>query len=280
MKNRFLNAYNKLGVINMTPNSFSDGGIHLDREVLKKSLLEFSKIKNLIIDIGAESTAPMNQAISHESERERLDLFFEVADQIKLFQIIKIISIDTYKIDTFEYVYQQIRLRDKKIKIIFNDVSGVIDRDLFTCLQSKSDIFYIYSATRIKNRNLVLNHMKDFSESKNISKEIHQQFLKTIKLFKGNNLDQILILDPAFGFSKTHEENLFLLDQFPIYSQNIDYPFLIGISKKSFLRRDIESNDPKSDSELVHFYFLKQFQEQGKLLKKQVFFRVHDPSII
>jgi dihydropteroate synthase len=273
-----------LGVINLTPNSFSDGGKHLDQTELRNTILKFQTFKNLIIDLGFESTAPMNQAISVQDERIRMNFFF---DFLKKFPEIKFdtISVDTYKLENFVYFYNEIKKLNPEIRLILNDISGVLDLALEKVLTELDDVTYIFTATRIPDRSLVLDHMKFLTPSHdNIISESLARFIYASKWFTERKIISRVIFDPGFGFSKTYDENWMLIDKFDILNSkllenNIELPWVIGISKKSFLRKKCESenNISKISIEELHKNLILKFMSDTKNI---IYFRVHDPDII
>jgi dihydropteroate synthase len=272
MKKFKLNRYKRMGVINVTPNSFSDGGINLNSKILQNNLNYMMSFKDLIIDLGFESTAPFNKSISVLEERNRFNFFL---DNCNNFRKLKIISIDTYKIENMIYFYERLKEKNKKITVIINDVSGVLEDNLFEILKKLPDVYYVFSATRIKNRKKIHYHM-DFEPSKrDIKLEVKEQFLNAINLFSKYGLSHQLILDPGFGFSKSVEENWELINNFEIIIDEIDHPVIVGLSKKSFLRAKIKSDDPKNDSEFIHYELIQELKEK----KKNLIFRIHDPLI-
>jgi dihydropteroate synthase len=104
-----------MGVINRTPNSFSDQGFNLQDEHFYHSLNELLKRPSFMIDVGFESTAPMNQAISLQEEWDRFLLFFEKIKDVNLDE--RVLSLDTYKISNAKKMIEFVRNR-REIKRI------------------------------------------------------------------------------------------------------------------------------------------------------------------
>jgi dihydropteroate synthase len=272
-----------LGVINLTPNSFSDGGIHLDQSKLLSTLNHFLSIENLIIDIGFESTAPMNQAITGDEEKKRFDnflLFLKQHHELPL----KKLSIDTYRPENFVYFYQEIKKLFPEIKIMMNDVSGVLDEGLANMLSELADVDYIFTCTRIPDRTVVLDHMSFLQDREdNIVDECFMRFSKAHQWFTERNLLARVFFDPGFGFSKSYTENWNLINGFSqlvsfLDKKDMTRPWVIGISKKSFLRKKCEQSANnqalQSAVEELHQTLLRQFLKQTK---SDIIFRVHDP---
>jgi dihydropteroate synthase len=270
-----------LGVVNITPNSFSDGGFNLESKNLIETLKFFNNYQDLIWDIGFESTAPMNQAIDENLERVRFLYFFETLKNNKL-KIPNIISIDSYKLSNYEFFYDEIKKLNSKAIIIFNDVSGVVEAELINFLIKNPDSLYIFCSTKIPNRKNVLDHMKYAEETSSPLKNIVQDFIDVYELFKYHGISERLIFDPGFGFSKTFEQNWKIIDHFEVIGKNlterhIANPILIGLSKKSFLHRSIlNSLDPKADSEFIHYKLIQDLRAKSSY---PMLFRVHNPEI-
>lgn len=269
-----------LGVVNITPNSFSDPKKFLDSHTLTFQLEHYKKRINLAFDFGFESTAPMNHAISATEERERFDRFFEVIKEIDLDHCW--ISFDTYRTANFRYFEERFRSRYSHQGFIFNDVSGVLDEELRELLKERrlqENFHYIHSFTHIPSRDQVLDHM-NFIKEGSITEACIHSFKKGIELFSKWGVEDKIILDPGFGFSKTIDQNWQLLHHFEDIHKALGFkgPWLIGISKKSFLRKIFEqSSDPFLESEILHRKIIKDLLEQ---VAGQLLFRVHDFDIL
>jgi dihydropteroate synthase len=267
-----------LGVVNITPNSFSDGGLHLHESKLLETFTKFLNTPNLIIDVGFESTAPMNSAISEAEEKARFHYFLNFLKKNPEIPL-KALSIDTYKIENFKYFYNEIKKLYPQVEIIFNDVSGVLDSDLEGVLTAYKDIKYIFTSTRIPDRAHVLDHMKYLSKTTNsMIIETSECFKKTYHWLLERNLIDRVLFDPGFGFSKTYEENWELIENFQelellLLNDNIKIPWVIGLSKKSFLRKKCEkSPDVMASAEELHLKTLKQLLANTN---NEIYFRVH-----
>ena len=270
-----------MGVINRTPNSFSDNGLDLESDHFHITLNELLIRPHLMIDIGFESTAPMNQAISLEEEWERFLSFFEIVKDVNLEG--RILSLDTYKIQNAEKMIECLRSAHPKLSLVLNDVSGVVDEELMSFLTSSTarNLGYIYNFTFIPNRNEVLNHMKFINEDCDIVKKCLGQFNLIANIFDKNKIEADLLLDPGFGFSKTFLQNLKLINDFSLvtselYKKKIRSPLVVGLSKKSFLRRLI-GVDNGEETEELHKQIILQMSKNNH---SQLIFRVHNPKIL
>jgi len=274
---------NTLGVINLTPNSFSDQNKFLNSDALTSGLLGLKSITSLAFDFGFESTAPMNFPVTKEEERARFDLFF---DQIKDIDLSgRWISFDTYKCQNFLYFEEKFRSRYNDCGLIFNDVSGVIDNELLSLLTHKKNqenFYYIYTYTHIPSRDSILKHMEYLREGDIVQmclKHLRSGYEKFIEI----GVQDKIIFDPGFGFSKSYNQNWDLLNRFEelnsaLLNDGIMAPYLIGISKKSFLRNSlVHSSDPFKDSEIIHAKLIKDLVSKNL---GHIIFRAHDPMLV
>ena len=273
-----------MGVINITPNSFSDGGMFNSPKQFIEQIEEFKKWDVEVYDVGAESTAPFNTPISASVELERLqNIFLEAVDKIPEEAIL---SVDTYRATTFKSVYNAIKVLRPNAKIWWNDVSGVLDDELFETLNSCPDAQYIFCHTLTPKRIQSSDHMDfilDCDEGDEYL-EIKKRFIEALAIFKEKGLSERVMLDPCFGFSKTLEQNLSILRDLPklmrLFSPDISW--VIGISRKSFLKKSVKvlaaAGTVATQVEYIHSAYLSQLftRVEGRTL----YVRAHDPSVI
>ena len=224
----FINSTIIMGVLNLTPDSFSDGGKYLNR---KSALRKFKILINQgseIIDIGGESTRPGSKSVKEEVELKRLTPILKIIKRYNCF-----VSLDTRKSLVMEKGIKS------GIKLI-NDVSGLnYDLNTMKILKKNKIPFVLHHMlgtpdTMQKNpkyRNVLLD-IYDFFEKK----------LKDIKSFgiKHNNI----ILDPGIGFGKNLKHNITLIDKISIF-HSLGLPIMLGISRKKFIKDLSKKNDSK-----------------------------------
>ena len=220
-----------MGVLNITTNSFSDGGDFLDFENAKKHLDQLIIDGADIIDIGAESTKPYSKPISSEEQLKRL---VPILEYIKLKEIKTPISIDTRNAEVAQ------KCIDFGVSII-NDVSG------FDFDKKMADV--IANNPQIK---IILQHsqgtpetMQDAPHYENLMDEIFIN-LKTkidFALSKGIKKENIII-DPGIGFGKTKAHNMEILKRWQEL-KTFGCPILIGLSRKSLLGMPEATNEEK-----------------------------------
>lgn len=220
-----------MGVLNITTNSFSDGGDFLDFENAKKHLAQLIIDGADIIDIGAESTKPYSKPISSEEQLKRL---VPILEYIKLKEIKTPISIDTRNAEVAQ------KCIDFGVSII-NDVSG------FDFDKKMADV--ITNNPQIK---IILQHsqgtpetMQDAPHYENLMDEIFINLKKKIDfaLSKGIKKENIII-DPGIGFGKTKAHNMEILKRWQEL-KTFGCPILIGLSRKSLLGMPEATNEEK-----------------------------------
>lgn len=276
-----------MGVLNITPNSFSDGGHFNNVERCQEVIESFVNDSVTIIDVGAESTAPFNKPISCEEEINRFkNFFFPAINLISNNDLSKLtFSIDTYRSKTFIYVYDRLKLINPDFKIIWNDVSGVIDNELFDTLKRCEDADYIFCHTLTEERDKSSNHMDrviDCHPSES-AMQLSNYFRDALKSFREYKVEKRILFDTCFGFSKTYEQNMALMNNLKLLIESFssDVSWVIGISRKSFLKKSIPFPNNKEklnlQLEMMQSYLISGWIKE--LSGFNVIYRVHDPVV-
>ena len=219
-----------MGVLNITPDSFSDGGNYLMFEDSVKQLNTMIEEGADIIDIGAESTKPYSSPVSEDVQLERL---IPILEYINMNNIEIPISIDTRSAKVAE------RCLDAGAKII-NDVSGLtFDENMINVITKHN------CPVVIQHSKGTPDVMQDNPEYKNLMDEIFVNLKQKtdFAISKGVNSSNI-ILDPGIGFGKTRENNFEILRRFNEL-KTLGYPILLGLSRKSMLGMKDEDNSTK-----------------------------------
>lgn len=215
-----------MGVLNITPDSFSDGGRFLKKKNAVRRGVEMVKEGADIIDIGGESSRPGSDPISEEEEMRRV---IPVLTELK--KMIDVpISIDTYKSAVAE------RALEGGAEIV-NDISGLrFDKRMLGVIQErKAGIVIMHMKGRPKN-------MQSNPYYNDVVQEIYD-FLKERSDFaiKGGIEKGKIIIDPGIGFGKRLKDNLEILDRVQDF-KSLGFPILIGASRKSFIGNTL--NEP------------------------------------
>lgn len=203
-----------MGILNVTPDSFSDGGDHSAATDAVRQAKCMLKEGADIIDVGGESTRPGADEVGAQAELNRV---MPVLDALKESGIEAPISIDTYKAIVGHQAIQA-------GASIINDVWG-FQRD-----PELADV-----AAHCNTPSILMHWDPERDASKDIVSELKRYFDKSIQIaeYAGLSNSQI-VLDPGFGFAKTYEENFELLGRIDEIAE-LGYPVLVGFSRKSTL---------------------------------------------
>lgn len=214
------------GILNITPDSFYDGGKYTEIEKIKIRAEQIISEGATIIDVGAFSSRPGAEFISEEEELNRL------IPVLKMFQ--KYFSNVILSLDTFRSEIAKIAVNEYGVSII-NDISaGNMDENMFPVI-AELNVPYI-----MMHMNGTPDNMQVNPQYSDIIKEILMFFAKKIKLAKQIGMNDVII-DPGFGFGKTLEHNYILLNELEKFKIT-DCPVLVGISRKSMLYKLLETN--------------------------------------
>ena len=217
-----------MGVLNITPDSFSDGGKFNNKNKALTHALEMFKSGASIIDVGGESTRPGSKAIKNKLEWKRIEKFIKSANK-------KIpISLDTRKSDIME------KGINYGVKII-NDVSG-LNYDIKTInVLKKYKISFILQHSKGNPEN-----MQNKPYYKNELLDIYDYFEKKINILRSIGiLHSKIIIDPGIGFGKNLKHNMNLISNISIF-HSLGFPILVGNSRKRFIKQISGKNDTKN----------------------------------
>src|SRR3989344_8018832 len=205
-----------MGILNVTPDSFSDGNLFFDADSAVERAKEIAKEGADIIDIGAESSRPGSQAVSEEEELRRI--LPVVKSLVKELNIS--ISIDTYKP----------KVADECLKLgahMINDITGLTNSKMLKVISSHE------VPAVIMHMQGTPKNMQKNPQYKNVVLDIKTFFKQRINQAKKYKIND-LILDPGIGFGKTTEHNLQIIKHLKKF-EDLNYPILIGTSRKSFI---------------------------------------------
>ena len=220
-----------MGILNLTTNSFSDGGNYIETDKAIEHLNKLLKDGADIIDIGAESTKPYSQEVSADAQLEKL---LPILNHIKNNNIKTTISIDT----------RNAIVAEKCIELganIINDVSGFEhDEHMAETLAKYPDVKII-----IQHSQGSPETMQNNPQYENLMDEIYVSLKQKIDyaLLKGIKKENIII-DAGIGFGKTKEHNFEIIKRWQEL-KTLNYPILLGLSRKSLLGMSEASNDEK-----------------------------------
>lgn len=207
-----------MGILNVTPDSFSDGGKFLNNTDAVRQGIEMIEIGADIIDIGGESTRPGSEPVSEDEEIRRV---IPVIQEIKKQKPDAVISVDTTKSNVAKEALNS-------GAIIVNDISGgTFDPKMFNVVRD-------FDAT------MVLMHIKGKPKTMqvspnyvNIISEVYDYLAIQSEIASKNGIENIIV-DLGIGFGKSTEDNLTLIERLEDF-KSLGFPILIGLSRKSFI---------------------------------------------
>ena len=217
-----------MGVLNLTPDSFSDGGKFTKKNLGELHAKKLIKDGSDILDIGGEATNPGSKEINVEEEWKRI---FPTLSKLK--KIKKFISLDTRKSEIME------RGIKNRVNLI-NDISGLEhDQNTVNILLKTKIPFVIHHIQGIPKT------MQNNPKYKNVLLDIYDFFEKKIKYIRSKGIGHNnIILDPGIGFGKNLKHNITLLRNISIF-HSLGFPVMIGTSRKRFIKYLSGTNDSK-----------------------------------
>ena len=225
-----LNEPKVMGILNITPDSFYDGGFYSNIEKIEKQIEKMISEGASIIDIGAYSSRPGAKQISEKEELNRLlpslELIAKKYDKI------------FFSLDTFRSEIAKIAVKDYGISII-NDISaGSLDNKMFETI---ADLNVPYIMMHMKGNPQNMQQKPVYND---LITEIFKYFSEKLEILKKLAIKDVII-DPGFGFGKTIEHNYKLMSEL----ENFDIfklPVLVGISRKSMIYKHLEINQDEA----------------------------------
>jgi len=262
-----------MGVLNVTPDSFSDGGKFFDKDRAVEHALQLIQDGADIIDIGGESTRPGAKTSDAEnptkpgavSEQEELDRVIPVVTLLKQVEPKALVSVDTYKASVA-------RAAVEAGAEIVNDISGFLwdPKMRKTLAELKCGAILMHMRGRPDEwRNLPAASDIVTLVRRELSERVDAAMMAGMKREK-------IVLDPGFGFGKNFQENYPLLKRFEEF-HSLRYPLLVGISRKSFVGRALARNG--KDAAITERIYGALAAETVAILKGAHIIRTHDVRI-
>ncbi|MGA3090055.1 MAG: dihydropteroate synthase [Terriglobales bacterium] len=248
-----------MGVVNVTPDSFSDGGISIDAGKAVARAEQLLDQGAAIIDVGGESTRPASQPVSEEEERRRV---LPVIRDLKRRRSDAVVSVDTYKASVARAA---IELGAE----IVNDVSGFRSDPKMAKTLAELKVGAVLTHTR--GRPEEWKSLPPIGDPVLLVKRDLRQWAEAATL-AGLKRDH-LVLDPGFGFGKRFEENYPLLAHFAELQQT-GFPLLAGVSRKSFIGRALAQAG--KDAPVADRLYGTLAAETALILKGAHIIRTHD----
>lgn len=242
-----------MGILNITPDSFSDGGNYLS---LNQQIKQFEKLiqeGSKIIDIGGQSTRPNAQRFSSHEEWSRIEPILKWVNKNCPNDIL--VSVDTF--------YSEVAKKSLDLGVnIINDVLGE-EYEKMICLCKQYQACYVLMHSKGNPQTMQINPTYE-----DVVQEVYQFFLEKLKIAYELEFYE-MIIDLGFGFGKTLEHNYQLFNNIELF-QNLNLPILVGISRKSMVSKFFQ----ESWKELIPI----QESLHYELIQKGVnILRVHEP---
>ncbi len=245
-----------MAVLNLTPDSFSDGGKYLDPALALKHAEDLIAQGADILDLGAESTRPGADPVSEEEEiRRLLPVLSEIAKRPEI-----ILSVDTIKPGVAR------RGLEAGAHII-NDVSGLGDSgpEMAKCVREFEAGLVLMHRRGNPKTMASLTHYRD------LIKEVRSELQERLQSAQDQGIDpKQIVLDPGLGFAKTPEDSIELLRELPQFL-DLGCPILVGPSRKSFIGKITGRETDEREAGTIAACVIA-------FLKGANLFRVHEPQ--
>ncbi len=241
-----------MGILNITPNSFYDGGKYKNESEILNQVDKMLNEGATFIDVGAYSSKPNAEFVSEEEELNRLLPIVELL--VTTFPDV-LISVDTFRSNVAEKSIE-------KGACLINDISaGLLDKKMIETV-AKFQVPYIMMHMRG-----IPQTMQTLTQYDDIIKDILYYFSERISVARSFGLNDIIV-DLGFGFAKTLEQNFELMQKLELFSI-LELPMLVGISRKSMIYKTLETT-PEFSLNGTTFLNAIALQKGAKIL------RVHD----
>jgi len=241
-----------MGIINVTPDSFFDGGVNnsIARALAKVAEMVTAGVD--IIDIGGYSSRPHAIDISESEETARI---IPVINAVRKQYPLLLLSVDTFRAAVAQ------KAIESGVDMVNDITGGVFDEMMFDVV-AKNDV--IYCMMHMRGTPQTMMQQTDY---KDIISDIIQFFIEQLKKARDKGIKDI-ILDPGFGFAKTEAQNYYLLKELEVF-KIFELPILIGISRKSMVYKTLNrsASEALNGSTVLHTIAL---QKGAKII------RVHD----
>lgn len=214
-----------MGILNITPNSFFDGGKYADENSILQQVEKMLVDGATFIDIGAYSSKPNAEFVSENEEISRLIPVIEL--------ILKNFPETLISVDTFRATVAKKAIENGAC--IVNDISaGSLDEDM---MQTVAKLKVPYIMMHMKGNPQT---MQSLAQYENIVKEMLFYFSEKVAQARSLGIND-LIIDPGFGFAKILEQNFEVMNKLELF-QMLELPLLVGVSRKSMIYKTLETS--------------------------------------
>ena len=213
-----------MGILNLTPNSFYDGGKYSDEKNILSKVAQMISDGATFIDIGAYSSKPNAEFVSEAEEINRLKPVFPLLK--KHFPEV-LLSVDTFRANVAKFAVNE------GVALV-NDISaGSLDAEMMKTV-AKLRVPYIMMHMKGTPQT-----MQSFATYENMVKEMLFYFSEKIGQAKSFGINDVII-DPGFGFAKTISQNFELMNNLELFKM-LELPVLVGVSRKSMIYKTLDT---------------------------------------
>ncbi len=217
-----------MGILNVTPDSFSDGGLHNQKDQAVEKALEMMADGATVIDVGGESTRPGASVVEVEEEIRRV---VPVVEELAKHDVI--ISIDTSQPEV-------IKAAVKAGAHIWNDVRALTRPQ---ALETAAELNIPVIIMHMRGEPTTMNNLDQYDDvTQDVIRELSQRVQDALDV--GVKAEHIMI-DPGFGFAKNAQQNLKLLQEFYKLTE-MGYPILSALSRKRFIGAALNGAEPQA----------------------------------
>jgi dihydropteroate synthase len=242
-----------MGILNVTPDSFYDGGMHNSPEGIKSHVEKMLAEGAGIIDIGGYSSRPGAAEVSEKEELERVTATLDI---IRNDFPEAILSLDTFRSKVAAKAIEAYHVE------IINDISaGKLDPEIVDVVAEEKTA---YVAMHMQGTPKTMQHAPKYEH---VVKDILDYFAQHIEWLRSKKVNDIII-DPGFGFGKTLDQNYQLLEGLDIFSI-LEYPLMVGVSRKSMIYKFLNTT-PRGALNGTSLLNMIALQKGAKII------RVHD----
>ena len=241
-----------MGILNVTPDSFYDGGRYTNESGMEQRIDQIISEGADVIDIGGMSSRPGAGTIPEEIETERV---CRAITKVKARHPDAIISVDTFRSAVAKNAVAS-------GAGIINDISGGdLDSNMFSCIR-ELNIPYILMHMRGDPKT-----MTQFTDYKNVTLDVLDSLIEKVSRLRSMGIKDIII-DPGFGFSKNISQNFELLSKLHVFTM-LDCPILVGLSRKSMIFKTLGISPEEALNGTTALHMAALLEGAGML-------RVHD----
>ena len=215
-----------MAIVNLTPDSFYASSRHASYAAVRESVVRAVSEGATIVDLGGYSSRPGAEVVSVDEEWRRVEMGLQAVSDA---EVGVVVSVDTFRAEIVRRAYEGYG------PFIVNDISaGEADKDIIGVV---AELGLPYVAMHMRGTPETMQSLTEYEGG--VTKGVVEYFRERVEVLVAAGIaPQNIILDPGFGFAKTQEQNFMLLAGLADL-RDLDYPLLIGVSRKSMIYRTL-----------------------------------------